>query len=105
MNNPTLISMIIGIGVIILVGGLGLVLVGRARGAGHGLGSGVQLVGEEGEGPVAVEFSRVFEEQSLGVPIELALRNMADRIPVGDVRFFVVSVIIQRATGGALAEV
>src|SRR5262249_13590 len=45
------------------------------------------------------------EEQNLGVPIELALRNMADRIPVMDVRFFVISVIIQRATGGDLAEV
>ena len=46
-----------------------------------------------------------FEEQNLGIPIELALRNMADRIPVMDVRFFVIAVVIQRSTGGDLAEV
>jgi tight adherence protein B len=57
------------------------------------------------KGPVADEFNRVFEEQNLGIPIELALRNMADRIPVMDVRFFVIAVIIQRSTGGDLAEV
>ncbi len=57
------------------------------------------------KGPVADEFNRVFEEQNLGIPIELALRNMADRIPMMDVRFFVIAVIIQRATGGDLAEV
>jgi tight adherence protein B len=80
-------------------------LISRALRAGHGLSSGLHLVAEEMKGPVAVEFHRVFEEQNLGVPIELALRNMADRIPVMDVRFFVISVIIQRATGGDLAEV
>jgi tight adherence protein B len=80
-------------------------LISRARRAGHGLASGLRLVAEEMKGPVADEFSRVFEEQNLGIPIELALRNMADRIPVMDVRFFVIAVIIQRATGGDLAEV
>ena len=73
--------------------------------AGHGLASGLRLVAEEMKGPIADEFNRVFEEQNLGIPIELALRNMADRIPMMDVRFFVIAVIIQRATGGDLAEV
>jgi tight adherence protein B len=80
-------------------------LISRALRAGHGLASGLRLVSEEMKGPIAVEFNRVFEEQNLGIPIELALRNMADRIPVMDVRFFVIAVIIQRATGGDLAEV
>ena len=80
-------------------------LISRALRAGHGLASGLQLVAEEMKGPVADEFNRVFEEQNLGIPIELALRNMADRIPVMDVRFFVIAVIIQRSTGGDLAEV
>ncbi len=80
-------------------------LISRALRAGHGLASGLHLVAEEMKGPVADEFSRVFEEQNLGIPIELALRNMADRIPVMDVRFFVIAVIIQRTTGGDLAEV
>ncbi len=80
-------------------------LISRALRAGHGLASGLRLVAEEMRGPIADEFNRVFEEQNLGIPIELALRNMADRIPVMDVRFFVIAVIIQRATGGDLAEV
>jgi tight adherence protein B len=80
-------------------------LISRALRAGHGLAAGLRLVAEETKGPVSDEFNRVFEEQNLGIPIELALRNMADRIPVMDVRFFVIAVIIQRATGGDLAEV
>jgi tight adherence protein B len=80
-------------------------LVSRALRSGHGLASGLHLVAEEMKGPIADEFNRVFEEQNLGIPIELALRNMADRLPVMDVRFFVIAVIIQRATGGDLAEV
>jgi tight adherence protein B len=80
-------------------------LISRALRAGHGLASGLHLVAEEMKGPIADEFNRVFEEQNLGIPVELALRNMAERIPVMDVRFFVVSVVIQRSTGGDLAEV
>jgi tight adherence protein B len=80
-------------------------LISRALRAGHGLAAGLHLVAEEMKGPIADEFNRVFEEQNLGIPIELALRNMADRIPVMDVRFFVIAVIIQRSTGGDLAEV
>jgi tight adherence protein B len=80
-------------------------LISRALRAGHGLASGLHLVAEEMKGPIADEFNRVFEEQNLGIPIELALRNMADRVPVMDVRFFVIAVVIQRSTGGDLAEV
>jgi tight adherence protein B len=80
-------------------------LISRALRAGHGLASGLHLVADEMKGPIADECNRVFEEQNLGVPIEMALRNMADRIPVMDVRFFVIAVIIQRSTGGDLAEV
>jgi tight adherence protein B len=80
-------------------------LVSRALRAGHGLAAGLHLVAEEMKGPIADEFNRIFEEQNLGIPIELAMRNMADRIPVMDVRFFVIAVIIQRSTGGDLAEV
>jgi tight adherence protein B len=80
-------------------------LISRALRAGHGLASGLRLVAEEMKGPIADEFNRVFEEQNLGVPIEISLRNLADRIPTMDVRFFVIAVVIQRATGGDLAEV
>lgn len=80
-------------------------LISRALRAGHGLASGMRLVSEEMKGPIADEFGRVFEEQNLGIPIEISLRGLADRIPVMDVRFFVIAVIIQRTTGGDLAEV
>jgi tight adherence protein B len=80
-------------------------LIGRALRAGHGLASGMRLVAEEMKGPIADEFGRVFEEQNLGIPIEMSLRGMSERIPTMDVRFFTIAVIIQRATGGDLAEV
>ena len=80
-------------------------LISRALRAGHGLASGMKLVSEEMKGPIAFEFGRVFEEQNLGIPIEVSLRGLAERVPAMDVRFFVIAVIIQRATGGDLAEV
>jgi len=80
-------------------------LIGRALRAGHGLASGMRLVAEEMKGPIADEFGRVFEEQNLGIPIEVSLRGLADRVPAMDVRFFVIAVIVQRSTGGDLAEV
>jgi tight adherence protein B len=80
-------------------------LMSRALRAGHGLASGMNLVAEEMKGPIAQEFGRVFYEQNLGVPIELSLRGMAERVPSMDVRFFVTAIVIQRGTGGDLAEV
>ncbi|SIO62629.1 tight adherence protein B [Singulisphaera sp. GP187] len=80
-------------------------LIGRGLRAGHSLASALHLVSEEMTGPVADEFGRVFDEQNLGIPLEVTLRGLADRVPSVDVRFFVIAVVIQRATGGDLAEV
>lgn len=80
-------------------------LVARALRAGHGLASGMKVVADEMPAPIAHEFGRVFEEQNLGVPLEEAMRGLAERVPSMDVRFFVTAVIIQRATGGDLAEI
>jgi tight adherence protein B len=82
-----------------------LELVARALRAGHGLASGLHVVADEMPAPISYEFGRVFEEQNLGIPMEDALRGLADRVPTMDVRFFVTAVIIQRATGGDLAEI
>jgi tight adherence protein B len=82
-----------------------LELVARALRAGHSLGAGMHVVAEEMPAPVAEEFGRVFEEQNLGIPIEDAMRNMCERVPNLDLRFFVTSVSIQRQTGGDLAEI
>lgn len=80
-------------------------LIGQALKAGHSLGSGVQLVGDQVPDPAGGEFARVFYEQNLGLKIEDALRNLGDRIDALEARMFVTSVLIQRQTGGDLAEV
>jgi tight adherence protein B len=63
------------------------------------------MVSEEMAAPISVEFARAYEEQNLGIPIEVALRNMVKRIPNLDLKFFVTAVAIQRQTGGDLAEI
>jgi tight adherence protein B len=80
-------------------------LIGQALRAGHSLASGIQLVGTQLPDPSGTEFHRVFHEQNLGIKIEDALSNLADRVGELDVRFFVTAVLIQRQTGGDLAEV
>jgi tight adherence protein B len=80
-------------------------LISQALRAGHSLASGIHLVGEQMPDPAGTEFERVFHEQNLGIRVEEALRNMADRVDLLDVRFFVTAVQIQRQTGGDLAEV
>jgi tight adherence protein B len=80
-------------------------LLSQALRAGNSLATAMQLVAKELPDPAGTEFGRVFHEQNLGLKIEDALQNMADRTNVLDVRFFVTSVLIQRQVGGDLAEV
>jgi len=80
-------------------------LMGQALRAGHSLASAIQLVSQQMQDPIAGEFALVFHEQNLGISIEDALLNMAERVDQMDVRFFVTAVLIQRQTGGDLAEV
>jgi tight adherence protein B len=82
-----------------------LELISRALRAGHSLASGFCLVSEEMRAPIAKEFQRVFEEQNLGIALETALDNMTDRIPNMDLRFFATAIVLQRQTGGDLAEI
>jgi tight adherence protein B len=82
-----------------------LELVARALRAGHSLAAGLHVVGEEMPVPIATEFGRVYEEQNLGISVEDAMKGMCERVPNLDLRFFVTSVLIQRQTGGDLAEI
>jgi tight adherence protein B len=82
-----------------------LELISRALRAGHSLGSGFSLVAEEMRPPIGKEFHRTFEEQNLGITLEAALTNLTNRIPNLDLRFFATAVILQRQTGGDLAEI
>ncbi|UCG17687.1 MAG: type II secretion system F family protein [Phycisphaerales bacterium] len=80
-------------------------MMSQALRAGHSLAGSIQLIHEQMPDPIAREFGRVFHEQNLGIKIEDALLSMADRVDSLDVRFFVTAVLIQRTTGGDLAEV
>lgn len=82
-----------------------LELIARALRAGHSLAAGFHLVSQESSDPIASEFGRVFEEQNLGIPFEEALMNLAERVPNLDLKFFVTAVVLQRQTGGDLAEI
>lgn len=73
--------------------------------AGQSLAGAVQNIYEQLPPPIATEFAQVYHEQNLGVKIEDALQSMANRVDSLDVRFFVTAVMIQRQTGGDLAEV
>jgi len=80
-------------------------LMGQGLRAGHSLANAIMLVSQQLPDPVGTEFARIFYEQNLGIKIEDALKNMARRVGLLDVRFFVTAVLIQRQTGGDLAEV
>lgn len=82
-----------------------LELVARALRAGHSLGAGLNLVGAEMSPPISKEFMRTFEEQNLGMALEEALENLTERVPNLDLKFFATAVILQRQTGGDLAEI
>ncbi|MFY9562487.1 MAG: type II secretion system F family protein [Terriglobales bacterium] len=77
----------------------------RAVRAGHAFTTALEMIANEVSEPVAGEFRQLFEEQKFGLPVRDALLNLADRIPLVDVKFFVTAVMLQRETGGNLAEI
>ncbi|HSM91631.1 MAG TPA: type II secretion system F family protein [Anaeromyxobacteraceae bacterium] len=81
-------------------------MMARSLRAGHAMTSAFQLVAGEMPEPIAIEFARAYEEQRLGMPLERAVREMAARAPSnGDLKIFAVSTVIQKETGGNLAEI
>jgi len=83
----------------------GLDLISRALKAGHAFATGLKMVADEMAEPVGPEFRKTFDEQNFGLPLKDALENLTHRIPLIDVRFFASAVLIQRETGGNLAEI
>jgi len=77
----------------------------RAMRAGHAFTISLEMLSEESPQPLGQEFRKVFNEANLGLPIETALQNLANRVPLLDVSFFVSAVLLQRETGGNLAEI
>ena len=80
-------------------------LLSRAIRAGHAFQTAMGMVGEELTEPVGPEFKKTFERQNFGLPLKDAMDELADRVAILDVRFFVTAVAIQRETGGNLAEI
>lgn len=79
-------------------------LIARALRAGHAFPSALAMVGAEAQEPIAGEFKITSDEIGFGIAVDNALNNLASRVPSPDVRYFVMAVIIQRETGGNLAE-
>ncbi len=77
----------------------------RAVRAGHAFTSALELIANEVGEPVSSEFRKLFEEQKFGLPVRDALLNFTERVPLVDVKFFVTAVMLQRETGGNLAEI
>jgi tight adherence protein B len=82
-----------------------LEFVSRAMRAGHAFSVSLEMIHSEFQEPVAGEFKRTFDEQNLGMPLDVALAKMGERIPLLDVQFFISAVTLQKRTGGNLAEV
>jgi tight adherence protein B len=80
-------------------------LLARSLKAGHALTGGLQMVAEEFPDPLGPEFAKTITQITYGVGLETALRNMTERVDCADLRFLAVSIIIQRESGGNLAEI
>jgi len=79
-------------------------LMARALRAGHAIISAVEIVSAETSEPLAAEFRAVFDEQNLGLAIREALLNLVSRVPTDGVRFLATAILLQKETGGNLAE-
>ncbi|MCC7175580.1 MAG: type II secretion system F family protein [Bryobacterales bacterium] len=77
----------------------------RAMRAGHAFAVSLEMLADESPEPLSREFRQVYNEQNLGAPVEGALQNLAKRMPLLDVNFFVSAVLLQKETGGNLSEI
>lgn len=80
-------------------------LMSRALQAGHAFSESLHMVSMEMPEPIATEFRKAYEEQNLGLSVKLALENLTQRIPLLDLKICVTAIMIQRETGGNLAEI
>jgi tight adherence protein B len=77
----------------------------RAMRAGHAFSASLEMLAAESPPPLGPEFRKVYDEQNLGASVEAALRSLAQRVPLIDVRFFVSAVLLQKEVGGNLGEI
>lgn len=77
----------------------------RAVRAGHAFTTALEMIATEVPEPLASEFRQLYEEQKFGMPVRDALMNLTERVPMVDIKFFVTAVMLQRETGGNIAEI
>jgi len=82
-----------------------LEFISRSMRAGHAFSVSLEMIHREFQEPLSGEFRRTFEEHNLGLPLDVALQSLAKRVPLLDVHFFVSAVLLQKRTGGNLAEI
>ena len=82
-----------------------LEFISRSMRAGHAFSVSLEMIHREFPEPLSGEFRRTFEEHNLGLPLDVALQGLSARIPLLDVHFFVSAVLLQKRTGGNLAEI
>ena len=80
-------------------------MMGRALRAGHSMTASINVVAEQAAEPVRSEFAEVFKQQNFGLPIRDAMTQMLDRVPSQDLRVVVTGILVQKETGGNLAEI
>lgn len=82
-----------------------LEFIARSMRAGHAFSVSLEMLHREFQEPLSGEFRRAFEEHNLGLPLDAALLKLSKRVPLLDVHFFVSAVLLQKRTGGNLAEI
>lgn len=80
-------------------------LLARAVRSGHALSSGLELIGKEMDKPISAEFAATVDEMNLGLTMKEAMENLCERVPITDLRFFSTAILIQKETGGNIAEI
>jgi tight adherence protein B len=80
-------------------------MLARALRAGHSVASGMEMLAENAREPAGSEFREIFNQQNLGLPMREALMQLMDRVPSADLRVLVTAILVQKDTGGNLAEI
>ncbi|MGA7926282.1 MAG: type II secretion system F family protein [Candidatus Sulfotelmatobacter sp.] len=80
-------------------------LMSRGLRAGHSIQAVLEMVGKELSDPVAIEFRALHKEQTLGLPLRDAMMGLVDRVPLDDMRFLATAILLQKESGGNLAQI
>jgi tight adherence protein B len=80
-------------------------LMSRGLRAGHSIQSVLEMVGNEVADPVGIEFRALHKEQTLGLPLRDAMMSLVDRVPIDDLRFLATAILLQKESGGNLAQI